>query len=294
MKIQTILALLIISGIILFLPSCSSPQKMAKKGKVIPKDFYAKTSFTTAKTLAVLPCTIDGVRKNFLFDTGAQVNTVQRDSLIGKTVAVRGASNRVVENGTEIVKSFKIGDVEFRNTFATNENIIGLKDKIPNFGGVLGYSIIGKANWLIDYPNKTVEISNRDLSDDSFMDIKLDKSTAAPYTYINVGGKAYKVILDLGSTSILNVQAGSELAKYLLANYAFQEKERERYTVGGMETITEQIGYLPKLKIGSLAFENIRVNISISSQSRLGMSFFTDYIIYIDNDNRRYRIKHVE
>ena len=219
--------------LLLIVTSCSSPN-LINQGEVKSSNFYTKTKFITAKSLIIIPCKIDGQTRNFLFDTGATVSTVQRDSIIGKLIKVRGASNRIVENGSEIIKSFKIGDVDFINTFATNENFVTLKDSILNFGGVLGRSILNKANWLIDYPNKTLEISNRDLSNDSFTDIFLDNSTGAPYTFVEINKKKHRAIIDLGSTSIFNVPKETELAKQLLQTYDFKENKRERYTVGGL------------------------------------------------------------
>ena len=118
---------------------------------------------------------------------------------------------------------------------------------------------------MINYPNKTIEIDR----------------------------KQYKVIIDLGSTSSLNVPAETELAKQLLHKYAFQQNERKRYTVGGVETITEQVGKVPKMKIGTLEFTDVDVNINQSSQTRIGMPLFQHCLIYIDNTNKKYRIMKV-
>jgi hypothetical protein len=233
---------------------------------------------------------MDGEVKNFLFDTGATVTTVQRDSIMGDIVEVRGASNRVVENGSETIESLKFGDVDFVGTFATNENMIELNEKILNFGGVLGRTIINKANWLINYPERKVEISTRDLSDDSYLDIILDPSSSAPIATVEVDGMNYESIIDLGSTSVFNVPKDTELASQLLEKYEFEESERERYTVGGTQKITELIGVIPSVKFGELEFNDVLVNINQSSQIRVGMSMFTECLIYIDNDNDRYRI----
>jgi len=79
------------------------------------------------------------------------------------------------------------------------------------------------------------------------------------------------------------------LTEYI--KYQFVENSRERYTVAGIETITERIGTVPLLKLGATEFRNVTVNINQSSQVRLGIGFFKDYMIYIDNLNRRFRIK---
>lgn len=279
--------------IIAFCISCATSNRFTQ-GSVKPVEFRASTTFFTARSLIILPCELNGEIRSFIFDTGAQVTNIQRDSIFGEIITVRGGSNRTVENGSEIVKSLKIGGIDFVNTFATNGNDADLKEKIPNFGGILGRTVIDKANWLIHYPNKTIELSNENLSDDSYTDIPLVESSSTPYTFLKIDNKEYRAIIDLGSSSVFNVPRETELARELLSKYTFSQNIRERYTVGGTEIITELIGTVPLLTLGDTTFKNIVVNINQSSQIRLGLGFFKNYLIYIDNLNHRFSIKSVK
>ena len=116
----------------------------------------------------ILPFELDRVTKSFLFDTVADVSLIQREYPIGKTQNISGASYRKIKLGKEYVKSLKIGIVEFKNTFALNGVLDGLKQQISDFGGIIGQAIINKVNWLIDYPNKKLKISNKDLTDTTY------------------------------------------------------------------------------------------------------------------------------
>ena len=91
------------------------------------------------------------------------------------------------------------------------------------------------------------------------------------------------MIIDLGSSSEFNLPQGSKLAKQLLRGFNFKNNGRERYTIGGIETITEQIG--------EIEFKNVKTSINVSSQARIGSAFFKDCIVYIDNSNNRYKLK---
>jgi len=152
----------------LFITFSCSVTKNQKKGTVQPNSFNYETEFTTAKSAIILSFEIDGISKNFLFDTGADFSVIQRDSTKGRTGNYDGASNRKMKLGKEIITSMKLGNVDFKNTYALNGNLKGLKEQIKNFGGIIGQPIISKANWLIDYPNKSLSISDDKLSDDSF------------------------------------------------------------------------------------------------------------------------------
>lgn len=270
--------------------SCSVT-KNQKKGTVSPENFDYETEFTTLKTLLVIPSELNGVSRTFLFDTGAQFSTIQRDSLIGSSITIDGASKRSVDGGTEVIKSFKIGNVEFINTFATNTDMIGLKEQIPNFGGFIGQTIINKANWLIDYPNKKLKISNKNLVDETFQTIKIKRKKGSPYTKILINGIEYEVIIDFGSSSEFSLPKESKLAQQLLKQFEFEDNERDRWTIGGNQMIKEKIGVLPLVKLGGLEFKNVSTKIGVQSQPRIGIGFFKDYIIYIDNLENSYKIK---
>lgn len=202
-------------SIVTLLLGCSIT-KNQNKGNVVPENFNYQTKFETIKSVMILPVEINGISRNFVFDTGANYSLIQRDSILGKTSNIQGASKRKMKLGNEMISSMKIGNVDFINTFALNGDMKGLKEQIPNFGGLIGQPIIKKANWLIDYPNKLVNISNKNLTDTSFETIEITRKGGSPYTYISINGIKHKVIIDLGSSSGLNVPRDSKLAKQLL------------------------------------------------------------------------------
>lgn len=285
-KLKTLFVLLIVLNTF----SCSVT-KNQNKGNVFPQDFDYQAKFMTIKSVMILPFEIDGVSKNFLFDTGADYSLIQRDSIIGKTGKYGGASKRKMKLGYERISSMKIGNIDFKNTVALNGDMKGLKEQIPDFGGLIGQPIIEKANWLVDYPNKSVKISNKNLVDTSFETIRIKREGGSPHTYISINGIEYKVIIDFGSSSEFNLPEESKLAKQLLKQYDFDDNERDRYTLGGLQTIKEKVGILPSIKLGNIEFKNVHTTINITSQPRIGIAFFKDCEIYIDNLDNSYKIK---
>ena len=277
-------------SIVTLLLGCSIT-KNQNKGNVVPENFNYQTKFETIKSVMILPVEINGISKNFIFDTGANYSLIQRSSTLGKTSNIQGASKRKMKLGNEMISSMKIGNVDFINTFALNGDMKGLKEQIPNFGGLIGQPIIKKANWLIDYPNKLVNISNKNLTDTSFETIEITRKGGSPYTYISINGIKHKVIIDLGSSSELNVPRDSKLAKQLLNQYSFSDNEKEVYTLGGIQKMKEKVGIIPLVKLGNMDFKNVNMRIAVTSEPRIGISFFKDCKIYIDNFNSNYKIK---
>lgn len=270
-------------GLFLFILMGCSITRIQKKGAVIPIDFNFETEFTTAKSVMILPFELDGVTKNFLFDTGAELSLIQRDSITGKTGKYSGASRRKMKLGNEIVASLKLGNVDFTNTVALNGDLTGLKEQIPNFGGIIGLPVISKANWLIDYPNKRIRVSSQNLVENTFQTIPVSWKNGAPYTYISINGVKCKVLIDFGSSSEFNLPKESKLAGQLLRQYDFFENQRERYTIGGIQLTDEKVGVIPLIELGDIDFKNVKTTINVSSQPRIGIGFFRDCIIYIDN-----------
>ena len=127
--------------------------------------------------------------------------------------------------------------------------------------------------------------------DTSFETIKIKRERGAPYTFISINGNDYKVIIDFGSSSEFNLPKESKLGKQLLQQYDFDDNERKRYTLGGLQNIKEEVGIVPLIKLGNMEFKNIKTTINVSSQARIGIGFFKDCEIYIDNLDNSYKIK---
>lgn len=260
--------------------------RLQKAGTVTPDVFTSSFSFDTHKGVIGVDVEINGEKKRFLFDTGADFTLVQQDSIVGRTAKYAGASKRKMELGRAWIDSLNIGEITFENTYALVGDMVGLKEQIPNFGGIIGQSIINKANWLIDYPNRQIQVSNQNLVDASFTEIRIIRENGGnPYTYLEMDGVQYKVVIDLGSSSTINLPNDSKFGKAVMRSVDLSEHSRDRYTLGGLQQITEQVGIIPKIKLGAFEFENVEVNINVSSQPRIGIRLFEGFLIYIDNSN---------
>ncbi|MEM9144036.1 MAG: retropepsin-like aspartic protease, partial [Bacteroidota bacterium] len=108
---------------------------------------------------------------------------------------------------------------------------------------------------------------------------------------ISINGQKIRVVIDSGSSSEFNLPEDSNLAKQLMEKYTFKENQRKRYTLGGLQTITEKVGIVPLIQLGNVEFKNVNTTINTSSQPRIGIRFFKDCVVYIDNSNKDYKIR---
>lgn len=268
-----------------------SISKDQRQGSVSPQQFNYEGSFTTLKNIIVLPVKLEGETRSFLFDTGAQLNIIQRDSLKGKTEQFTGASKRKMQMGREIVPELSIGPIKFKNTHAGNGDLVGLKEQVPNFGGLIGQPIIRKANWLIDYPAKKITISSDRIQAKGFTRVKIDRKSGSPFVKIELLGHQYQAIIDMGSSATLSIPQDHPLAKIALKRVELHENVRNIYTLGGIQEVKELIGTVDEVKLGALTFREVHTDIRNTSKLRLGMRFFKDCQIYLDQKSRDYWIK---
>jgi hypothetical protein len=282
-KISTLLAFSLF-GII------SCVEQKQNKGLIEPAATAVKLDFTTSKTVIILPAMLNGVAKNFLFDTGADLTLLNREKITGRISKVTGSGGKKVSLGSEIIGSFKIADTNFKNTCAYNDKMTYFDNLLPDFGGVIGQPIISKANWLIDYPKSKMIISDKTIETLGFETFKM-KNVRAPEIDIQLEGETITTQIDLGSSTALAIPASSNLAAKLLAKYTFKENTREVYRAGGSEVITEKVAIIPLIKFGSSEAVNIETKIYNTKNIRIGNDFFKDFTVYIDNTNGAYKVK---
>lgn len=134
-----------------------------------------------------------------------------------------------------------------------------------------------------------IKLSSKNIADTNYETIKIEKDS--PYTYISIDETDYKVMVDFGSSTDFNIPKESKLAKQLLMQHNFSNNERERYTLGGLQKIKGKVGILPLIKLGNTKFENVKTTINSAKEAKIGIEFFKDYKIYIDNINGNYKIK---
>jgi hypothetical protein len=262
--------------------------KMHAKGALISDVSNTIIQFDTIKGLMILPVKYKGEMKNFIFDTGAFSSLIRQNNDSKNIISVGGASNREVNMSFETIPSLKIGDFDFQETLALFNELEGL-DK--NVDGIIGQTIIRNTNWLINYPKKELILTKNDISDDSFKTIKIIREDTAPYTNVTIDGVDYKCVLDLGSSSYLSIPEGSKLAEKVLSKYKFTDYTRDTWTIGGLNKDYEKTSILPVMKIGDIEFNNVKMNVKKTSQLRIGLPFFSNYQIFIDNKNGVYKIK---
>lgn len=275
-----------------FCASCST-EKLQNKGSIVPQSDNYKYNFKTNRSVIVLPVTINGVSKNFLFDTGAEFTVIHTEKVSGKTTKINDATGAKVKVGLGKISSLKIGETEFKDTYTYKLPMEYLVAQVPDFGGLIGQPIICKANWLIDYTKKTIEFTDKTFETLGFESFSM-KNIRDPHINLTIEGETYSALIDLGSSSTMTIPEGSALADKLRAKYSFKDNQRENFVASGVQIVNEKVGVTPKVVLGGFTFDAVETNIVKSSQIKVGNNFFKNFALYIDNTNGVYKLKKIQ
>jgi hypothetical protein len=275
---------------IIVLTSCVKYKQ--NKGMISPITDQESLSFTTSRSLVVLPIVLEGNTKYFILDNGDELTTINRKEFKGRVNKVNTATGGKAKTGNEVVRSMKLGNVEFKNICAKNLNFEYVEKEIPNYGGLIGQSVLSKANWMIDYPNKKISLTTKDLNTDGFETIPV-KKLRDPKINVVIDGETYSAFVDLGSSTAFAVVESSPLGQKLLQKITFVEGSKETFTAEGVKTSIVKRGILPLVKVGNVEIKNIDMLMGKTSSNdiRIGMAFFKDCKLYLDYTNGSFKIK---
>lgn len=167
MKRESVLYPLVVFIFFFSLGSCGLINSNARgSAEDLNKDENTVLSFDTIQNLIIIEAEVNGYTGKFLFDNGFTLSAVHPDfaKKVGITFNESASVRDINGNRTTLaqtrVESIKIGDFDFRNTGFYQ---IDTKKFFPcdDIDGVIGGSIINKANWKIQYRDKKIELSRK-------------------------------------------------------------------------------------------------------------------------------------
>ena len=193
MKILCIIFLLVISN----LGYCQFSEQLLNKIRYATEDFYIARdtlNITGSKTLPCLDIKINGKGPyRFLIDLGSNVINF-------KASVVRDA-------GIKIVVDRDIGDIAMAEKMNIGNsvflNIYGAVYEDLDVDGVLGFNLLGKGNFMMDYPNLKFAFipESNEKEDTSFTSFEV--IGRMPYLNSKIGSKTVKINFDTGASGWL-------------------------------------------------------------------------------------------
>ncbi len=277
--------------------SCSRYSYLRSKSDIVSKNFTVTQKFDYPRRLIVLPVNINGKIYRMIFDTGASSTIVSRevaDQLNLKTrgrIKTRDSRGQSYKLDMAILESVKIGEVEFTDILTTvidwPENSV-LKCMVPD--GIIGNNLIRHANWLVDYKDSSLTLSDRDLSKPGMFEIPMKYGNVRPFLDITIDSTEIKdILLDLGSTGSLDIskKVFKEADQESLFNDYTHCEIIDGSTQGifGHKTDSSFQYQIPRFQIGELSIYNAIAEIEL--KNKIGNSILKKTRLMLDYQNEK-------
>ncbi len=196
-----------------------------------------KTDFRFYRRLIIIPVTIEGRSYSFLFDTGGGTSTIS-----GRIAAEHGLKSKpskittydISEGRKRTVMLSEPVEIKIGGKTVTTQ--FDVSDTYQNsvYDGIIGMDIIGKYNWLFDFEDKTISISDGFLFptlDDSWMrqaSYRYSESFGVPFISMNINdSRKQDFYFDTG---MYDGYYDSTSRKYLYYSFVFNEHQNSALT----------------------------------------------------------------
>jgi predicted aspartyl protease len=265
----------------------------------VPLEKDCVINFDMAKHFIIVKVKMGGSdkEKNFIFDTGVNVNIVDPSALEGVTsvkvgeAPVTDTTDTKGKLGVYVVQTLSLGDCTVRNSVVSSTDL-GILSKITGvkIDGLLGDNFIRNYRVTIDYRKKTLIFSNDKTPVTGKYVIKADGRP--PFTTIAVkgeGGGDIGAILDTGAIgAIIDTGACDIYFPYsAIENLKLGKGElvtgKGSMTGGLLGKSSKDItARIPLMNIGGLEVKNHPVISNQSEKALIGYMFLSRFRIVLD------------
>ncbi len=243
--------------------------------------------FTMAKKLLVIKGKLNGASVDFAFDTGAGIGVlnsanqeVANCDLDTRKKGVKDANNKTVKGQIISIEKMTIGSFEFEKVKSLYVDMEFLQ---CNKLYLLGQNVISKLNWLFNFENNMVQVSQTPFAtDDSYNAMPLKGSNKRPYTEMQIGNKQIKnCLIDFGYSGVIDISESDFINGLYASNKQTDNTSVGIYSSMGLGGLgkpdTLKTVKLNGVGIGGVSFDNILVSIPEKTDFKIGVGFFSKY-----------------
>ncbi len=260
-------------------------------------------SFSVAKKLLVIKGKLNGAAVDFAFDTGAEMGVlnsanqeVAKCETDTRKKGVRDANNKIVKGQKIRIEKLTIGSFEFEKVKSLYVDMEFLQ---CNQLYLLGQNVISKLNWLFNFENNTVQVSQMPFAtDNSFTKMPVTGTEKRPFTILQIGDITLKkCLIDFGYSGVIDFPESDFTNSLYAANLAKKNTTIGIYSSMGLGGLgkpdTLKTVELDGVSIGALSFNNIQGSIPEKTSFKIGVGFFSKYCsaVILNHSTRSYFLK---
>lgn len=228
---------------------------------------------------------MNGVKTDFVFDTGTSMGMANskseskgRITPTGKNMKILDVNNEVKNVNLGKSEFIQIGGFQFKNVISliNDMDLTYCKDTY-----LLGSDIISQLNWVIDFDKQMIKVSKKTFAlQDSDIVFKVGYIDQRPFTSLQFKELAFErlTLIDFGYTGVLDIPGDNkniqnfltEKAKKGLSNSFF------RYASGalGSNSFPSTTIWIDSLRLGTNYLPRIPVDFEEKTKTKIGLEFF--------------------
>lgn len=268
------------------------------RGSLIPSPVEpTQIDFETVKKLIIIKAEINGATGRFLFDNGFSLSAVNQDFATkagitaNKSTNATDANNKKTNLKEATVKAVIIGQHQFINT---GFYIIDTDRFLPcdSLDGVIGASIINKANWQIDFEDQQMKISSQSFGIPGFILESYLNQNNSSFTYLTIQGEKIKLKFDLGSNMSIKLNQ-SDFYSLFIDSEAEKRIGVPSFSATGMGNIdtfykvAQPVELIRKGRALPLP-GRIRLSNQMKYPGYIGIDYLNDYLLTINSSEGEY------
>ncbi len=280
-----------------FLSSCLNISNF-DRGHFIPANNEpVEVEFEVISDLIIIKAEINGVSGNFLFDNGFSLSAINKEFAhrahinFANSGNIKDANNRQASTPESTIDSVIINNQVFLRTgfYQIKTDAFLPCDHID---GIIGASIINKANWKINFEEKKIQISSIPFeAKGDKLDISFSNNNSS-FTSISILGISYKCKIDIGSASGIKLNQNYTKNSFdgLLTEKRIGIMSVSSNGLGTIDTTYHLSDSLPLKHSGTVLpiKERIVIKDKLKYQGYIGINYLNNYELIINSTEKEY------
>jgi len=281
----------------IFLASCINISNFDRGSFIPANNEPVEIEFEIISDLIIIKAEINGVSGDFLLDNGFSLSAVNQGFAhrahidFGNSSNIRDANNNKASIPESTIDSVIINNQIFLKTgfYQINTDVFLPCDHID---GIIGASIINKANWKINFEEKKIQISSIPFkAKGNNLAISFSNNNSS-FTTISILGNPYKCKIDLGSASSIKINQSYTKNSFdsLLAEKRIGITSISSNGLGNTDTLYHLSDNLPLTNSGNIlpVQERIVLKDKLKYQGYIGINYLNNYELIINSTEKEY------
>jgi len=281
----------------IFLSGCINYSNFDRGYFIAANSEPVEIEFEVISDFIIIKAEINGVSGTFLFDNGFFLSAVNPEFAQRAHIDFKNSTNiRDANNKKARIPESTVDSVTIKNQIFLKTGFyqINTDDFLPcdHIDGIIGASIINKANWKINFEEKKIQISSIPFKENgNTLAISFSDNNSS-FTTISILGVSYNCKIDLGSASGIKINQNYTKNSFdgLLAEKRIGITSISSNGLGKVDTTYHLSDNLPLTNSGDTlqVKERIIIKNKLKYQGYIGINYLNNYELIINSTKKEY------